>query len=686
MRNVFKSIILVFIVMIFSGCTTESEKKDIYIDLWWAVNEGDFERIQEAINNGADVNALEHQDKKNSIIFEVISNTPKDKDPSEVLAYLISKGSNVNLTNTKGETSLMYCFSDFHSSKYTLKMLSILLNAGANVNIQNKYGNTVLIYASSYSEGNERNEILKALIDSGADVNIKNNEGRTALSYITMGFHDIEAIRMLLKAGADVNIKDVEGKTPLMNAYDDKETANLLREYGAKEPDNEKFMFFVELKKEQSDYNKIEKYLEKFSVDEKDMYNGYIPLKIAVSNSNIKLLKFLIEKGADVNMKSGISDNYTPLMSLMYQFRYDRETETKMDILKTILNNKKLKINEIGECCEQDTVLDIALRVKNEIVGENRSSEHIENVIKGLRAYGAKTYDELMKDIILNFDPKTIRKYSPKVQLESQKILRTDNPDIIKLQKDFIDAIDKDDLEKIERLYADLKTVNFDIDNTTPLNYAILEKRTLIFKWLMKHNANVNYCPEKGVYPLDAAIDMVDREMISILLDAGADPNLTQKHNVVSDSLEPPLMASLRVDIMLNLLKYGADINYIDENEKETVLDHAIGYNDGVIELLRKCGAKTYSELILGKITSGELKVSNEDRDEFAKIFMTRSDHFANEFIVDYKMALYELQLALSITNNEELQIEIKNKIAEIKILIDKNQSENSSSEAQSIK
>lgn len=279
----------------------------------------------------------------------------------------------------------------------------------------------------------------------------------------------------------------------------------------------------------------------------------------------------------------------------------------------------------------------------------------------------------LFKIMIFNFDPKIIRTSSPKTAVENQKILKTENPDIIRLEKDFMDAIHKDDLKRIEKLYHEIGTVNFDIDNNmTPLNYSILERKYLIFKWLLEHNADVNYFSEKGMYPLDTAVSMKEREMINILLEAGANPNLTQNHNIVTGRLEPPLAAaSGKIEIMIELLKYGADINYIEDDE--TILGNAIEYGRvRVIELLRKCGAKTYVELITEKIRSGELILSEKERDNLAKLLMTRAERHTDEFRCNQKLALQELVTALDITKNEKLKVEIKNKIESTNALVEK--------------
>lgn len=385
-----KNIVLTLSLIYLFACCAD---RNVYNDLECASLDGDLKGIQEAIDNGADLNALKYQEAKNSIIFEIISDASLCKNPSEVLTYLISKGSNVNIVNAEGQTPLMYCFSNLN--KYTFKIISILLDAGANVNVQDKYGNTALILFSSlwYGEEKEQYAILKALVNNGAEVNIKDNEGRTALSYLTMGTEHVEAVKILLESGADVNVKDIEGKTPLMNAYHEDETAALLRKCGAVEPDNESFLFFLELDKKQTDYKKIEKYLERLSVNEKDIYCGYTPLITAINNDNINLLRFLLDKGADINMKQGISDS-TPLMLFIYNFRYNKEMEVKMDLLGILLNRKDLKINEIGGCCLNDTALDIAMHVKM----ENKTLNHIEKVIDELRKHGAKTYDELIQD------------------------------------------------------------------------------------------------------------------------------------------------------------------------------------------------------------------------------------------------------------------------------------------------
>ena len=75
-------------------------------------------------------------------------------------------------------------------------------------------------------------ETVKQHLAAGKDVDAKDPWGQTALFYAAKGHNEL--VDYLISKGANVNVLDNQGLTPLNLAVLHKDTANLLRKYGAK--------------------------------------------------------------------------------------------------------------------------------------------------------------------------------------------------------------------------------------------------------------------------------------------------------------------------------------------------------------------------------------------------------------------------------------------------------------------
>jgi ankyrin repeat protein len=120
-------------------------------------------------------------------------------------------------------------------------------------------------------------EKAKELIDKGANINYQKNDGRTALSMASdMGLEpQVELVDFLLKNGADVNIPDDSGYAPL----------HYSTRIGS--------------------WIKITELLVKNGADvNAKQFLGLTPFHFAAETGSLKLVKFLIENGADTSDKT----------------------------------------------------------------------------------------------------------------------------------------------------------------------------------------------------------------------------------------------------------------------------------------------------------------------------------------------------------------------------------------------
>lgn len=227
----------------------------------------------------------------------------------KVMNILLDAGADIDAVDAQGETAL------FHVAKYgTIDILLPLLERGANTSVKNNDGHTVLIKAivegrpdsvlkmleqgvSPAVKGNRKEaslfetalrgntEDVLTFLNEGINPDAQTEEGFTALMAAS-GMGHKEIVSALLDRGANVNAKDSGTLSPVIIAahVGNRETVRLLLEGGA-------------------DPNATCEY-------------GSV-LTAARSSGDLAIVRDVIEKGADVNVKNKIG--MTPLMFAVAQ-------------------------------------------------------------------------------------------------------------------------------------------------------------------------------------------------------------------------------------------------------------------------------------------------------------------------------------------------------------------------------
>jgi len=156
------------------------------------------------------------------------------------------------------------------TNSWNTEIMKILLEKCNNINIKANNMITLLMKAASVGDL----EITKLLIQKGANINDTDADGLTALHYLTSGNGNNEVLKYLIQCNADINAKSRSEKTPLMNAAA-----------------NEFYYITQTLLENGAEINAQDK-------------NGLTALMMAVQKyHNINVVKLLIEKGADPNLK-----------------------------------------------------------------------------------------------------------------------------------------------------------------------------------------------------------------------------------------------------------------------------------------------------------------------------------------------------------------------------------------------
>lgn len=238
--------------------------------------------------------------------FEKMWEAMRNSDLKKV-RYFIKQGADVNL-------GLWYAVRSFDN----LDLVKCFVENGANVNIKWLDGWTLL-----HCSQNE--QVIDYLISHGADVNAKDDAGQTPLNWVCNCRCDdayIEWAKCLLEHGANPNIGDNYGNVPLRylvkNAtrYTPKVGDDVVK-------DAIKMMDLL-----------IE---NKANVNAKDIY-GETPLYVAALNGGIDVFKYLMEHGADINIKNNNGESlYQRVSEYLHEHRRQENGEKIYERLQKML-------------------------------------------------------------------------------------------------------------------------------------------------------------------------------------------------------------------------------------------------------------------------------------------------------------------------------------------------------------
>lgn len=217
-------------------------------------------------------NPFSNQEEKLELLYSAI----EDGDKSKINELLSKKLINNRLEDR--EYPILYAAS-LSQEDIVLQMLEIK----PNLLVENHIGNNLLHVAIE----NKLDKVATRLIEGGTiEINKKNNFGYTALQFAADN-GNVPIVKLLLSNNADPNIPNDEGFLPIHRAA----LSNQL-----------------EL---------LEIFLSKMNIDAQDN-TGNTPLNYAVSQLNIESSKWLLEKGANVNLAN--NDGFTPLaMAVLFE-------------------------------------------------------------------------------------------------------------------------------------------------------------------------------------------------------------------------------------------------------------------------------------------------------------------------------------------------------------------------------
>ncbi len=259
---------------------------------------------------------------------------------------------NINLENDKDKLLITAVDEGIIYHDY-LAVAKLLIINGADVNATDQYHNTSLINISKKSHSCKRGlDLAKLILKHGANPNAI-NENNTALNRAVIN-EDKELIKLLLNNKAQIDHQEDQVEAPLITAV----TMNnlnmvkfLIEECNAN----------IEIK------NEIEKHA--FSV-----FYGNTALMFAAYQGNIDILKYLIDKGANINHQNSNGDTALTLTVIC---------SNNKEIIKTLI---KAGADVSHKNHRGQTALDI-IKHKAESIYKNldRTSDYDQGLIKTFR-------------------------------------------------------------------------------------------------------------------------------------------------------------------------------------------------------------------------------------------------------------------------------------------------------------
>jgi ankyrin repeat protein len=118
----------------------------------------------------------------------------------------IAKGVNVNTTDTKGRTALM-----FAAGRGNILCVTALLEAKSDVNQIESDGYTALHCASSAKHG----DCIRLLIQHKANVNVVTKALHSLPLHLAICTRSVKSVQVLVVAGSDIDRPNKMGSTPL---------------------------------------------------------------------------------------------------------------------------------------------------------------------------------------------------------------------------------------------------------------------------------------------------------------------------------------------------------------------------------------------------------------------------------------------------------------------------------------
>ena len=594
-----------------------TQQKGVYsTSLLAAAHALDRVKIDELLMNGVDINGQtngSHNDGQ-TIIMTLLQNVQSqyksnDNNKEAVTLLLFSSAIiNINIQNDRGNSALFYSLGIDNNS-----ITRMFLELGADVNIKNIYGHTPLINAVKDIKDIQ---LVKLLIDAGADVNIIDETGITALGYSVSSKEDNNSIAitdLLLKSGAKVNRESTQATTALMRAAKSNNfnSVKLLLITGANinatnaanktainfatQPDVVQLLIdrgadysIIDAVKIGS-INKVNDFIKINGID----VNDKNLLATAIYYNHIDIVKLLIDQGLLIN-----------LIPLAAKYK-------NIEIVKLLIN-KGMDVNEpyqrtkstITTALIEAAMVNGNIDVVKVLIDTGADINAVESYLNKTALLMAIEYsDNETIELLIKYKA-DINHIDNEGNAPIDIATRLNKTDIVNLlikngaPNDLTRAIKYGVTDQVEYLLSKSKNIDaLDSNGDTALALAIKENNVNLVKMIINKGANINIISFINNYsdeysPLMIASKNGNKEIVNLLIKNGANVNLLNSSSMsalMTTTYDRHLITPEQIEVMKILIDAGANPN-LSIIENETTLDRVWG-NDIASKLLINNGA-----------------------------------------------------------------------------------------------
>ncbi|EAX91274.1 hypothetical protein TVAG_251180 [Trichomonas vaginalis G3] len=478
----------VYKTLIENGAQTNVNDKNGLNMFHYAATRNDIETAQKCIESGADINEARESDHLTPYLIACYSGS------LEFLQFLEQKGAVFDLESCNGVGPLYAASEGGH-----LNVVQYLIEVKNITSKKDIHGMTPLLVACKFGHEN----IVDYLLTKGSDYSERDNENCSALYYACQN-GSLSLVKKLVESKKfDVNEKCWNGNTCLhvacLNGNADV-VKYLIRKKASLDQRTKSDSLPIHLAA-QNNHSGVLKVLlnaNKEMIDERG-YNYNTPLTIACLNEAYEAAKFLLQNGAKINARNATR------LSVMHLAAAEGRIYLIRELLKLGFDvNEKLDnetpLGRASMHCQWDTV---TFLLSNGAVKENTKAYSALH-----RCVAEDRMSHFKKLLTLGFkmEEKGIKGRTPIVTA------------ILNKNMDFIDYFIENNVELNAK----------DDENMTPIYHAITVGSKDILEKLIQNGSLVNYQRLQDT-PVMFAISNSNSEMLKILLDNGADPNLDSK-------------------------------------------------------------------------------------------------------------------------------------------------------------
>ena len=516
---------------------------------------------------------------------------------AKVLQSIKNHGIDVNITNKKNATALMLACEKGNLNKDTI---NVFCNAGADMNIPDIYGDTYLHYAS---RNDCCSDVLWIIISHGGDVNATNKHNVTALM-LACEKGNRDAINVLLGAGADTNIKDWKGATCIQNAVAggcSKDMLETIVSHGADvnvTNNNDVTALMTACRNGNKDATNV--FLNAGADPNVADANGETCLHYAAQNDSCtEDLQAIISHGVDVNAKD--KNNVTALMIASLKGNLDA-----INILLNAEADASICNAESDTCLHYATFGDCSSEVLQAIICHaadvNAANKYSQTPLQIACQEGAE--DAIIVLLNAGADPNfagpngdtclhyVARKFSSP---EVLKAIISHGVDVYATDKDnrtaLMIACMKGNINAINVLLnagADLKIA--DAGANTCLHYAVKNNCcTEVLQAIISHGVVVNAICKDNRTALMIACEEGNKDVINVLLTAGADPNIADADG--ETCLHCAVLYDLCTDVLQAIISLVGDVNATNKRNETALMIACQNRNNNGINVLLNGGA-----------------------------------------------------------------------------------------------